>query len=72
MRKKIEKVTWQHRFDFSAILECEHCGHKQELKSGYDDEYYHSKVLPSITCESCKKDRQGNITNQNSQGTVSV
>ena len=69
---KIKEITWQHRFDFYAILECEHCQHEQNLKTGYNDVYYHTKVLPSITCEECKKDRSGNITNQNSQGTVSV
>jgi len=69
---KIESITWQHGNDFEAILICEHCENKQKLKYGYNDSYYHSKVLPSITCSECKKDRSGNITGQNSQGTKSV
>jgi hypothetical protein len=69
---KIKQVTWQHRFDFEAILECEHCDSTQLLKTGYDDSYYHNKVLPSVTCIKCKKDRSGKITDQDSQGTKSV
>lgn len=26
---KIQKITSQHRRDFSAIMECEHCGHTE-------------------------------------------
>jgi hypothetical protein len=69
---KIKEITWEHRYDFYANLECEHCNHEQILKTGYNDRYYHDKVLPSITCEQCKKDRSGKITDQNSQGTKSV
>ena len=69
---KIKKITWQNRNDFYAILECEHCNNEQELKSGYSDSYYYDKVLPSITCVKCRKDRAGKITDQDSQGTKSV
>jgi hypothetical protein len=69
---KIKEVTWQSRFDFEAILECEHCKNEQILMCGYDDSYYHARVLPSITCEKCKKDRSGNVTDQDSQGSKSV
>ena len=69
---KIKEITWQMRNDFHAILECEHCGETQKLSSGYNDNYYHQKVLPSITCISCKKDRSGKVTGQDSQGTVPV
>lgn len=66
---KIKEITWQHRNDFSAILECEHCDNdSQILKTGYSDTYYYTKVLPSITCAKCKKDRLGNITDQDTQG----
>lgn len=70
---KIKEVTWQNRNDFYAILECEHCDNNtQPLKTGYNDSYYHAKVLPSIACVKCRKDRSGNITDQNTQGTKSV
>jgi len=58
---KIKKITWQRRYDFNAILECEHCSNEQELKTGYNDAYYHAKVLPSITCSKCKKNREGDV-----------
>lgn len=54
---KIKEVTYQNRNDFYAILECEHCQAEQELKSGYDDDYYHNKVLPAIECKSCSQPR---------------
>ena len=49
---KIKTITSQHRRDFHAVYECEHCGH--EVKgSGYDDDYFHSKVIPQMECASC-------------------
>lgn len=50
---KIKKITWQHRRDFSAIMECEFCHHEIELKSGYDDEHYHRNVIPNMKCPKC-------------------
>ncbi len=49
---KIKKITCQNRRDFSAIYKCEHCGHEKE-GSGYDDTYFHQKVIPKMKCESC-------------------
>ena len=45
---RIKTITSQHRRDFRAILECEHCGHDQQLTSGYDDKYYHENVIPKM------------------------
>ena len=50
---KIKEIIWQHRRDFTAILECDHCGNEQLLEQGYDDAYFHSSVIPSIKCEGC-------------------
>lgn len=69
---RIKQITWQHRNDFDALMECEHCESTQELKSGYNDVYYHQKVIPSITCTSCKKNRAGESKIENPNGTVSV
>ena len=52
---KIKKITSQHRRDFTAILECDHCGHTQTLSGGYDDDYYHQNVIPNIKCKKCDK-----------------
>lgn len=43
----------QHRRDFSAIMECEFCGHTTKDNSGYDDSYYHENVIPNMKCNSC-------------------
>lgn len=56
---KINSVISQHRNDFTAEMECEHCGHKQKLMGGYDDDYYHDHVIPKMVCKSCGKDRHG-------------
>lgn len=56
---KIHRITSQHRNDFSAVLECEHCGDHQYLRSGYNDDNYHLNVLPRIKCDNCGKDREG-------------
>ena len=52
---KILKITNQCRRDFSADMICEHCHHIENNVSGYDDEYYHSKVLPKKKCPKCGK-----------------
>jgi transcription elongation factor Elf1 len=51
---KIKKITWQHRRDFKAIYECEHCGHEHE-GSGYDDANFHQNVIPEMKCQNCGK-----------------
>lgn len=51
---KINTITSQRRRDFQAIYECEHCG-KTESGNGYDDEYFHRKVIPEMTCKACGK-----------------
>ena len=50
---KIKKITSQHRRDFSADMKCEFCGHEEKLSSGYDDDFYHQKVIPAQKCGSC-------------------
>lgn len=50
---KIERITWQSGNDFYADMVCQLCGHHQELKTGYNDQYYHSKVIPAMECEKC-------------------
>ncbi len=49
---KIKEILSQHRRDFTAIYECEHCGatHKD---SGYDDEHFHKTVVPEMKCKAC-------------------
>lgn len=52
---KIKKINSQHRRDFYADYECEHCGHIEKNQSGYDDSYFHENVIPNMTCKSCGK-----------------
>ena len=51
---KIKTILSQHRRDFYAIYECEHCGHTHE-GSGYDDAYFHNTVIPDMVCPECGK-----------------
>ena len=51
---KIQKILNQHRRDFNAIYECEHCGHTYEA-TGYDDTYFYNEVIPSKKCPKCDK-----------------
>ena len=50
----INKIVSQHRRDFSAIYECEHCGFTIE-GSGYDDTNFHQNVIPKMECRECGK-----------------
>lgn len=49
---KIKEILYQHRRDFTAIYECENCGHTHE-GSGYDDANFHNNVIPSMVCPEC-------------------
>ena len=51
---RIKEITHQHRRDFRAIYECEHCGHT-ENGDGYDDANFHQNVIPQIECNKCGK-----------------
>lgn len=51
---KINKITYQHRRDFTAVYECEGCGYTHE-GSGYDDANYHERVIPKMRCPGCGK-----------------
>jgi transcription elongation factor Elf1 len=51
---KIKKITSQYRRDFSAIYQCEYCGAAEE-GSGYDDDNFHTNVIPQMKCKQCGK-----------------
>ena len=70
---KIQKITFESGNDFKAVLECEHCGQTQPLGTGYHDNFYHTKVIPAITCKSCGRNRAGEVpSRKNDDGTVPV
>ncbi len=50
----IKEIIYQHRRDFTAIYECEHCGNEHEAE-GYDDKYFHENVIPKMECPECSK-----------------
>lgn len=35
-------------------MECEHCGN-EEKRTGYDDDYFHRRVIPRMKCGACGK-----------------
>lgn len=51
---RIKKILSQHRRDFRAIYECEHCGFTKE-EYGYDDTNFHQNVIPNKVCPQCGK-----------------
>ena len=51
----IKQINSQHRRDFYAVYECEHCGHVTGEKQGYDDANFHNNVIPAIKCPNCGK-----------------
>jgi len=56
---KIKAILDEHRNDFTAIMECEHCGHEERNNRGYHDIHYHTRVIPAMGCPKCKKNRAG-------------
>ena len=49
----IKKIASQHRRDFRADYECEHCGYVRRNQWGYDDDYFHDNVVPTMLCPEC-------------------
>lgn len=58
---RIKEILTKNRNDFTATLICEHCEHEELLKGGYDDEFYHTRVIPGFICKKCHKIRNGEI-----------
>ena len=52
---RILKIISQYRRDFYADYQCEHCGHIEHNKAGYDDTYFHTDVIPEMICKKCGK-----------------
>lgn len=51
---KIKTIISQHRRDFRAVYECEHCGHEHTGR-GYDDANFHQNVIPGMWCPKCER-----------------
>ncbi|WP_247926841.1 hypothetical protein [Streptococcus intermedius] len=51
---RIKTIISQHRRDFTADYECEHCNHVVRM-SGYDDDNFHRNVIPKMVCKKCGK-----------------
>lgn len=70
---KIKDILSTHRNDFTAIMECEHCSSTQRLGSGYNDGFYHERVIPAMTCNSCGRNRAGEVPQaKNDNGVMHV
>jgi hypothetical protein len=70
---KIKQILTEHRNDFTATMECEHCGHEAKLTSGYHDSFYHTRVIPAMKCTACWKNRAGETEHSdNSVSPVSL
>lgn len=48
----LKRKICQNRRDFRAVYECETCG-SSFTDHGYDDEYFHNKVIPAMVCKKC-------------------
>lgn len=68
----IKTRLWQSRYDFGAILACEHCAHEAELKTGYDDSNYHFHVIPAMLCKECGKNSGGTSEKESAIVTVEI
>lgn len=49
---KIKQIIKQHRRDFIADYECEHCNDVIR-DEGYDDANFHQNVIPKMICKKC-------------------
>lgn len=51
---EIKTIVSQHRRDFTAVYECEHC-ECEHTGTGYDDTNFHQNVVPLMKCSKCGK-----------------
>lgn len=59
----VERVTWRHRNDFSAVMRCEHCNHTQEDRGMYADDFYIEQVIPARHyCGACGLNSLGELS----------
>ena len=58
---KIKEMLSSNRNDYTADMECEHCGHVQKDRYGYNDANYHNNVIPTQHCQGCGKNRAGEL-----------
>lgn len=56
---RIKTIISQHRRDFQAVFECEHCG-GIITRGGYDDDHFHRNVVPALKCANCGKSADKN------------
>ena len=59
---KIKEITFSMGNDFHADMVCEHCDHVQKLTTGYHDGFYHSRVIPAMTCKKCGRSQDGAVS----------
>lgn len=59
---KIHRMLSEMGNDFYATFICEHCQTITPKKSGYHDNWFHTRVIPAMNCQSCGKNRQGELT----------
>ena len=52
---KLIEITSQSRRDFWGTYQCEFCDSTEKNVSGYDDNYFHTRVTPEMKCNSCGK-----------------
>lgn len=62
---KIKEILSHCRREFTAMIECEHCGEVAKLTSGYYDDHYHFRVMPAMPCITCGKNRAGGKQHEN-------
>lgn len=60
---RVAKVIAKDNERLNVRFECEHCGY-MFIGTGVDDKYFHSIVVPGLSCESCgrtagRQDRGG-------------
>lgn len=57
---QVVKVVWRYHNDYSADLQCEHCGNIQRGGGLYADENYYFNVLPALYfCNKCGRNGHG-------------
>lgn len=69
---RITKTYGWNRRDFSYDAKCEHCGHTERNRSGYDDSNYYNNVVPGSKCPACGESSNSKAAADGAPDTVTV
>ena len=59
---KIRHITHRAKVDFDGVLQCEHCGNKENFYGEPDSAHFREIVVPVIECVKCRRKQKNPLS----------